>query len=198
MPTGYTAELMEKGLPFRTFVLQCARAFGACIEQRDEAISVLPRKTERGSYHLDGEREARKEFQRLKAMPNRMRIAMGKKMRAEAIRNAKRSLAKSTKEDARLDAMAAKVLAWNPPTEEHQGLKDFMLEQIKISRHDLSWSQKWLKEAEEKKPVDYFAERVAGAERDIAYHREELAKEQNRTELRNGWIEDLYKSLPPR
>lgn len=47
MPTGYTAGVADgKVTDFRTFALQCARQFGACIMQRDEATSVLPRHRE--------------------------------------------------------------------------------------------------------------------------------------------------------
>lgn len=40
MPTGYTADLMEKGMEFKPFVLQCARAFGALITMRDDSLDA--------------------------------------------------------------------------------------------------------------------------------------------------------------
>ena len=41
MATGYT-HAIEKGISFETFALTCARAFGACINLRDEPGSTLP------------------------------------------------------------------------------------------------------------------------------------------------------------
>jgi hypothetical protein len=37
MPTGYTAAIGE-GIEFDKFVMQCARAMGACVMMRDEPI----------------------------------------------------------------------------------------------------------------------------------------------------------------
>ena len=52
MPTGYTAELIEKGMEFNDFVLTCARAFGACIELRDRKLAPAPRTIpSNGNYH---------------------------------------------------------------------------------------------------------------------------------------------------
>ena len=37
MPTGYTSDLYEgKNISFTEFALQCSRAFGATIDQRDD------------------------------------------------------------------------------------------------------------------------------------------------------------------
>ena len=70
MPTGYTAELMEKGQDFPTFVLCCARAFGACIELRDDAHGPAPRKIPRSknSYHTDALKRALAEREKFAGM----------------------------------------------------------------------------------------------------------------------------------
>ena len=41
MPSGYTSRSCEGEQPFEKFVLQCARAFGACVMQRDAHQSDL-------------------------------------------------------------------------------------------------------------------------------------------------------------
>jgi hypothetical protein len=70
-----------------------------------------------------------------------------------------------------------------------------MLDQIKISKHG-DWMSKYVNEAKEKTPDAYFAEAVSKAARDINYHTAEQAKEVERTNGRNEWIDQLYKSLP--
>lgn len=35
MPTGYTADIKD-GIDFKTYAMNCARAFGACVMLRDE------------------------------------------------------------------------------------------------------------------------------------------------------------------
>ena len=196
MPTGYTAELMEKGQDFRTFTLRCARAFGACIMQRDDPMQEEPKKQEPSSYYADALERARKALAELQAMGDTARIHHGIGLKNEAVRSHREWLAKDSEQNARLDAMHALVSVWEPPSADHKGLKDFMLDQIKISRHYVAYIERAIQEAEAKAPVTYFAEAVERAERDVGYYAEGLRKEQERTNGRNEWIEQLYASLP--
>ena len=196
MPTGYTAELMEKGLDFRTFTLRCARAFGACVMQRDDSMDDAPKKQKPSKYATNALKEAEKKLKQLQAMPAKRQQDYGEEQRSKAVASAKQSLATTRTENARLDKMAIQVRAWHPPTDDHKGLKDFMLDQISISRHDEAWGEKYVREAEEKTVEAYFVEAVSKAVRDVAYYKEEVQKEQARTAQRNGWIDDLYRSLP--
>ena len=43
MATGYTMDIYDgKNVSFEDFCLSCARAFGACILQRDDNTSIKP------------------------------------------------------------------------------------------------------------------------------------------------------------
>jgi len=46
MPTGYTAKLCEGEQSFGEFALGCARAFGACVMQREDSMDDLPKARE--------------------------------------------------------------------------------------------------------------------------------------------------------
>jgi hypothetical protein len=51
MPTGYTAMIEEReDVTFREFALTCARAFGACIMQRDNSLAEPPKPREVDKY----------------------------------------------------------------------------------------------------------------------------------------------------
>lgn len=195
MPTGYTAKLMDKGQDFRSFVLTCARGMGACIMQRDEPMDQPPALQEPSDYHTKALATATALLAELKAMSPETQDAYGDKLRAKAVSSAKESHIKTLEEEARLQRMAEQVRAWQPPTDNHKGLKDFMLDQIRISSHG-DWSAKYVKEAEEKNALAYFVDALSGAARDIEYHTKEHAKEVERTTGRNVWIEQLYSSLP--
>src|SRR3990167_3890702 len=196
MPTGYTAELMENGMDFRTFTLRCARAFGACVMQRDDPMKDAPEKQKPSEYATNALKEAEKKLKQLQAIPAKRQQDYGEEQRSKAVASAKQSLATTRTENARLDKMAIQVRAWHPPTDDHKGLKDFMLDQISISRHAEAWGEKYVREAEEKTVEAYFVEAVSKAVRDVAYYKEEAQKEQGRADQRNGWIDDLYRSLP--
>jgi hypothetical protein len=196
MPTGYTAKLVDKGQDFREFVLTCARGMGACIMQRDDPMDEPPKRTEPSDYHTKKITDAEALLARLKSMTTAQQAEHGAQLRTEAIGRYRGYLAENVAQNERLEAMAAQVRAWNPPTDEHNGLKDFMLDQILISKNDTKYSERSLAEAEAKTPEAYFVEAVSSAARDLTYHAEEHAKEVKRTSGRNDWIDKLYESLP--
>ena len=196
MPTGYTHELMDKGQDFRTFALLCARAMGACVMQRDDPMGELPKKQEPGDYNTKRLSEARAERDRLSVMDSDQQFKLGCKLKTEAVNNAAEYLQREKDQNARLDTMMVQVVAWQPPTSEHAGLKSFMVEQMTISRNDISYAEKRLMEVTGKPWKRYFEEACEHAQRDIEYHTKEAIKEQERTDGRNGWIEALYASLP--
>jgi hypothetical protein len=196
MPTGYTADLMEKGQDFRTFALTCARAFGACIMQRDDPMKEPPKKQVPSEFFAQRLDKARSDLARLKAMSPEERAAYGAAMKDTAVSERKRYIERERAENERLDAMAVQVRAWTPPSDDHKEMKRFMLQQIETSRHDLAWAEMYLLEAEVKSADDYFLEAISSAARDISSSAEEQRKEIERTEGRNRWIEQLYESLP--
>lgn len=196
MPTGYTAELMDKGQDFRTFALICARAFGACIMQRDDPMNEPPKKQGTSDYHAKALLEAQARLATLKAMTPEQQQSEGSRLRMEAVRSICEYREKGLAENARLDSMVAQVRAWEPPTEEHRELKSFMLQQIETSRNDVGYDDKRVVETQEKTPEAYFVEAVSSTVRSVAYHTSEQAKEAERNSGRNEWIEQLYASLP--
>lgn len=194
MPTGYTAELMEKGQDFREFALKCARAFGACIMQRDDPISQLPKTQEPSDYATKAMKEAQGLLTKLKAMSSDERMAEGVRLRREAVESARASMLRGQAEDERIDGMVVKVTAWEPPTEDHKEFKSFMLEQLRISRNG-DWYAGHLAELEKRTAESYFTDALLTAARNIDYYAKEHAKELERTRERNDWINALYRSL---
>lgn len=70
-----------------------------------------------------------------------------------------------------------------------------MLDQINISRNDLSWSDKSLCQARAKFARDYYDEALARAAHDIAYHEGKQREENDRVAQRNRWVNELKASL---
>ena len=195
MPTGYTAELMEKGMKFEDFVLNCARAFGACISLRDENISKAPRKIKEDSYHKKELDNAIKELAKWNKLTKKQKTGIVEKERIEAIKDAKKYQKKNEDENDRLIIMKANVLDWTPPTPEHVNLKNFMLEQIDTSMHIPDYYDKEIKEWEGYTTAYLIKNRTDDYIRDVEYHRKELEKEIGRNNGNNDWLEQLYKSL---
>lgn len=196
MPTGYTARLVDKGQTFEEFVWTCARGMGALIMMRDDPMDApVPERFEPSGYHKERISEAIALRARLEAMNNDERIAYGMAKRNEGLDRARKYLADEQAQNERLDAMLSAVGAWTPPTSDHEGMKKFMLEQLRISRQDSAWARKSLAEDAAKSPMDCYAMDAAKCEHDIAYHTAEHEKEVARTEERNKWLAALRDSL---
>lgn len=198
MPTGYTSKICDGEQSFSEFVLGCARAFGACIEQRDDPMDDLPKIPKKSSYH-DTELElAKKELKKLKSLSKAERDKLGNKKRNAQIKDYKGYIKERKEIHARVSAMLEKVNDWTPPTKEHEGLKKFMLEQLAGTLDhdgDYAFYEKELAKEEKKTSADYYDEMLESAKWSVEYHREKSKEEVTRTNGRGKWITDLIKSL---
>lgn len=197
MPNGYTYPIIQgDGISFEEFVLSCCLAFGACIMQRDDSPGSKPRLQEPSDYHLLQVEKARAEHARLSAMSKPERMEFGRQKIADAIESCQSAMSKQRDEDARLAAMLATVRRWNPPTDDHKGLKDFMVEQLAGSMRgpNESWSGR-IESLREADPLALWHEAVSSVQSDIIYHTDHYAEEVERVAGRNKWIMAVYESL---
>lgn len=192
MPTGYTAPVADGSVTdFRTFALQCARAFGACIMQRDDPMKDPPKHREPTDYHRKRLAEAQEELPKILDMTNEEATQAATADYEQAQAYYVKYEREAEEEDRRYSEMAAKVDAWEPPTADHDALKAFMLEQLRTSmRGDFRLTAPVLQTGTEWK-----AERIQKLERDITYHTKKEAEEQERVAGANAWIDALYESL---
>lgn len=196
MPTGYTEKLMSEGQSLPDFVMLCARAFGACILMRDDPLDApIPEKFEPSDYHLKARAEAEAEVKRLEAMSRDEQQAFGEKKKQESIDYYREALAKNIRENQRLDAMRVEVENWQPPSKEYTNFKDFMLNQLDISKNNCRYYQDELDLAAHGIPFVVYAKALAEAKRKVSYHAEEHQKEVERSAGRTKWIQDLRASL---
>lgn len=198
MPTGYTGKLYS-GEPqtFEEFTLSCARAFGALVHMRDDpADAPIPERFEPGRYYaesLDRDRTALRDISKLSEAEcfDRSRREYDDEIAARAKQKAEAAVLRKSYE-----AMLAKVKAWHPPTSEHAGLKDFMIQQLTES---IKWDcdQSYY---ERNPPVllsgaDWKRQKVASLSKSIGLSAEEHELEVSRAAQRTRWVADLRKSL---
>ena len=194
MPTGYTAGVGDgKVRDFRTFALQCARQFGACIMQRDEATASPPRTIEPSDYHAKRITEVTAELVRLQGLSlEQAGIEADAEWTAHIQMLQEYALKKRETED-RYRSMIRKVEKWTPPTNDHKEMKSFMLSQLRESiEFDCSVFPDTVTHQSGKQ---WLTAKRGKAARDIGYHTAENAKEIERAADRNAWITALYDSL---
>lgn len=196
MPTGYTADI-AKGISFNRFVWSCARAFGALIMLRDEPMNApIPARIEPSDWNAKQLAKARDELATLQAMSPKDAAANAKAEYDAAVKSHHERIAEKQALSDKYHAMLAEAVKWTPPTPEHAGLKEFMVQQLQDSmKWDCSTTHM---EAPLLLPADaWLAKSIAAAQRNVDYHTKQNAEEVERAEGRNAWLTALRESVPP-
>lgn len=197
MPTGYTAELHDgKDITFEEFVLACARNFGALILMRDDPKEApIPTFEARTDYQEQMKAEAERDLAMLRSMTDEEKHVAHAAAVAEVERQIADDVEKAQAIRDRYEAMLRQVEEWRPPTEDHQGLKDFMVQQLNESiRFDCADAGKWRSLPES--DVDlWWQQQVWAKERTIVRCHQDIAAEIERTQERNKWVDALRRSL---
>lgn len=195
MPTGYTAAVKD-GITFEQFVWSCARAFGALVLMRDDpAGAPIPERFEPSDWNAKKLAGARDRLATLEVMSDADAAANARTDYEQAVERHRERLAEIQALSDKYHAMLARVVQWTPPTPEHQGLKDFMAEQLRQSI-DFDCSTKYLTAPLLLPGAAWREAQIAQARKDIEYHAKEHAEEVERTESRNAWLRDLRESVP--
>ena len=133
MPTGYTSDI-KKGISFKTFALDCARAFGACIDMRDESKDTpIPEAFKPFTHCEERAKDIKEEIELLEIMDIKTATIKAKEEYKKETERYRLYINDACELRTKYVAMLSKVDKWQPPTAEHDGLKDFMKEQIEQS-----------------------------------------------------------------
>lgn len=193
MPTGYTAILDDRpDVTLREFVLRCARGMGAMILQRDEDLSVPPRAPELTSYHLTTLKKHKAELAEVEGLSDEE----CDKRASDEYNDRRREREKGLVEERRIarayERMRMMVRLWRPPTPDHKGLKDFMLEQLDRGQGGPYWEDLQI---EKKTGKEWRKERTDRLLHQIQYAAEGAARDQQHHEETVEWLKQLYASL---
>lgn len=199
MPTAYTQNLMEKGESFRTFALRCARAFGACIEMRDDDIDApIPEKFTPSEYEQKNLAAAEAKFTALSSIKTlEAQRAYGAKEKRASRGHYLKYLDSELTQNRRLREMRATVATWKAPTVEHEGLQKFMTEQIDLCIHDTGYILDQLRDIRAQKPIEFYKRDLAAAAADLERSKVSIKADEKRTADRTAWVQQLRASLPP-
>lgn len=195
MPTGYTAKVEDGSITeLRDYILACARNFGALMHMRDDSLDKQIERCTPSDYSLKKIEEATIRLENLYLISDEdMEIAIAKDYEKE-LRGNRSYYEEGESQNARYDAMLKKVLDWNPPTKEHESLKEFAIQQIKISKSDFhklykDKLPKMLSLSEYKTMIE------SQLKNDIEYHKKSHQQEIERCNKVNQWIDKLFESL---
>ena len=199
MPTGYTAGIEDgKITSGKEFLMLCARAFGICMDMRDEPLSVpVPQEFFPSHYHEREIEKTREDISKLLAMtPDEITAKINDEYEAR-----KKGCAKLEENRIsiiyRYAEVLQEVIKWNPPTPEHQGLKDFAIKQINMCIGDFNPPTEYERTTDNppENPEQWLADRLESEYKSLAYHEKQWEEELARTASRNEWLRQLRESL---
>lgn len=193
MPSAYTNELYHGAQPFPDFVLRCARAMGALITMRDDPLDApIPEQFAVSDWWQTRINDARDALTKAETITLEESEAL-----ASTSNTAQRRLHDDlvARIDARRDrykAMLDQVAAWEPPTADHLGLKEFMLEQLTSSLGFDAWVPA---PPTEQSAAEFRETALSRAREAVAKATRDLTEETERVRQRNEWITALRASL---
>ena len=196
MPTGYTAAIKD-GISFEKYAMDCARAFGACVDLREESGGGerIPEEFAPSDYHAKAAKKAHDELAELMALTREQCERRAAKAWDDAETRRVAMLDERSKLREAYEAMLAKVRAWTPPTPEHAGLHEFMRTQIEQSIDFDCGGSYGTEPTPRITGVEWADHEEARLKRAIAYHEKEHAGEVERAASRTAWVKALRNAL---
>jgi len=196
MPTGYTAGVATGEIKdFKTYALQCAKAFGACIMLRDEPMSDDIPEFKPSDHYETSLAKAKADLEAFTAMNREQKEALYRKECDDRIDYAKKRIAENAAQRQRYEDMLRQAKAFRAPTGDHIEYAKFLVTQLEESINFDCDRDYYEKQLEAPSFAEWSKEKIKSLKWDIEYseraHREELV----RTASRNKWVRDLKASL---
>lgn len=191
MPTGYTS-FIENGKvrTAKQFLHLCLRAFGVCINMRDDSLEVKDDYTkdllkgfqEDIDYHKKHLKIAEKKLSEIKSISEEELCEKYIKETKERIKDLQRGQTDEFNKYGDYLRIRESINNWNC-NPKFQNVKDFALEQIRISiptgsyyEEELAKIGKPTVEGFQEKKEEYLQKLIKDAQWDVDYHKEELEK----------------------
>jgi len=195
MPSAFT-EIIKDGITFEKFALRCARYFGALVMMRDDPLDAPIPEFKPDPHYAERVESIKQEINALRATTAEQLEAIVEAQYQNELSRYNELVAYTDDLRAKYAAMEEQVNAWTPPTEEHVGLKNFMLSQIADS---VNWDcDVYLKKPVRQAPLAYYTERMGALGNQLIQAEKMLESEHKRTADRNKWVRELQESLKPK
>lgn len=195
MPTGYTAAIEDgKITNGRDFLLQCSRNFGALIHMREDSMSSEIKKREPSDYHEKSLKKAKEDLDYYCKMSDEQIEKEIEVEFKESIESNIRYYENGEKKNRTYEKVLAEVLQWIPPTNDHKNLKEFAIEQIRMSMSEFHIEYKDLIPKKLSVP-EWRAAKIESCLGNISYHTKSKKQEEDTCKKVNDWIDSLIESL---
>lgn len=203
MPTGYTAGIISGEIKtFQDFAKQCMRAFGVTIHMRDESMDKEYKPRIPSDYHTKKLEELKKQLEIANTYSDENLIELKKSELEKELEYHNKRITEIRESKLKLETFLESSVKYNVPTPEHEGIKNFMIDQIQETI-DFDCSTKYHDEkvfeistqlSNLNANVIRF-EMIKNIQKDIDYHVKEQNIEIKRCAESNQWAEVFLSSL---
>jgi hypothetical protein len=204
MPTGYTAGIIDGEITtFEQFATQCSRAFGATIHMRDNPLDSPYEPRTPSEYYVNSLQSQREKLEEMKTMTDEAIVQDFENLLNDSLKYHERELEKTKVNLGRLNSIMESAKSWVPPTEDHEGVRDYMIDQLEITiKADGDPSYHVNKIVQAKKELEegidpkvYREEKIKEIEDRISYYEGEVQKELERCKQSNDWMDKFLESI---
>lgn len=204
MPTGYTAGILDGTTKtFRGFAYQCVRNFGAAIHMRDEPLDKPYEPAEMSSYHIGEITRLEEQLEALEDMSDEDLLGDQKRLLLKDFNYYRERLRQNLKDRATVALFLEKAKAFEAPTEDHNGIADFMVSQLEdeVNSQDsdteyyIKGILRLLDEIEDLDATRIRASRIESIKDSMSYHLTQKNADHKRVVERNKWVNDFFDSL---
>jgi len=204
MPTGYTAGIIDGEITtFEQFATQCTRAFGATSHMRENPLDSPYEPRTPSEYYVNSLQSQREKLEETKAMTDEAIVRDFENLLNDSLKYHERELEKTKVNLGRLNSIMESAKSWVPPTEDHEGVRDYMIDQLEITiKADGDPSYHVNKIVQAKKELEegidpkvYREEKIKEIEDRISYYGAEVQKELERCKQSNDWMDKFLESI---
>lgn len=203
MPTGYTNPILEGEINnIEDFAKLCARAFGALVHLRGEPLNAEYKPLEVSNHYNEAVELARQRIEEVNEMSNGDLIDQVKGLIETELEYHRDHLEKAKEHSDKLNALLKEAEEWTPPTDEHNNLKAFMIDQIQKTidadcdtSYDEEEIEKLTNQLENLNADEIRANEISQNTRSIEYNEELYEDEVERVKKINQWYQDLAASF---
>jgi hypothetical protein len=198
MPTGYTYDI-ENGISFKEYALSCARAFGACVDMRDEPRNTpIPEQFPKSDYYSNKIGESKRKLEDFITTSQEELLDSFNEYKENSIASSKKSIDKMNNLRNKYEIMLAKVRKFEPPSTDHDEYKKFMESQI-TSSIDFDCNTKYyvdsIKRVSKLTFEEWHKEELKMLQDAIEYNIKHDKEENERVDGRNKWIKQLRAAI---
>ena len=195
--TGYTAFIANKEVvTSKDFLKLCLRNFGVLLDLRDEPLSPdIPTKLKPENFakeRLENEEKALAEYKKRTDAEWLSEID-------ESLKNARKQKSikdlKGAEEKTVLEKMISEISEWNC-SDAYKNVKDFALEQLRMSKPDTSsYWEKQIALFEKYTVQKYKHDLIDSIEKDIERYKRKVAEEEKRNKERQDFLDGFLEEI---